>query len=792
MARRRLSNPSQPLLVRCVLSLYEFLASLKLAVVLILGLAVVLGVATFVESNLGAPGVRFYVYHTRWFALFLAMLGVNIFCAAAIRYPWKRYQTGFVITHIGLLTLLAGSAISFRSSLNSQMLVFMDDASEFAIDDDYGFLVFENLPNRAEPLRVSFQPGPFNWDDRAPYPIIRKLKSWVGSDDLSRPWQHPPQVLHDDGTTKIEVVDFYSRSETRRLPYLDLMFENPGVGAELPIQLEYSETSIGDYVAGFARQDFAGIGEVLMWRAVEADDLTRFRECIPQTAVQGQGAVVVWQDGEVFQASVNRLEALQADGKSFQLDKGCRLELVTFRASQVMPPTADVLENYPWKTRERRERGLIVMGPRIVLKLTLANGETQEITRLSAAPFFAPEDLPDGWRVELYHPEMKGRVDILESPAGSLACRVWQQKTARVVNNLELKPGEPVPTWSTGGGQRVWNMLLRRHQPLDRDLDPREDVRRSPVQQFDPDAQPTVSVRQRTTRSWSAPLPLPFDKDDRSGSQRVKIQLSWQDGQEKRSDRFWLAQSQPPPWSMHGHELAHDTDIGSGKPVNSAYRVRESQVGFTMKLVDFDLDVDPGTQMPSNYTSHLVQIDVRNERNEKMLDAEGNPIDIPQLRKEFAGSEGVDREKLRQKLSEQTAKLTNAHLEKLEGATAGQWQELVDASDSLQTHVITMNAPLDYPDWNGRNLRFFQESYLAPGKFGRPELGSIFRVNYDPGRPVKYLGSALIVFGIFMMFYMRAYFFKRVKGSQVSRTDQLSSEPAVADRPQQLVAKSSN
>jgi len=37
----------------------------------------------------------------------------------------------------------------------------------------------------------------------------------------------------------------------------------------------------------------------------------------------------------------------------------------------------------------------------------------------------------------------------------------------------------------------------------------------------------------------------------------------------------------------------------------------------------------------------------------------------------------------------------------------------------------------------------------------------VFRVNYDPGRPVKYLGSGLIVFGIFLMFYMRAYFFKR-------------------------------
>lgn len=44
---------------------------------------------------------------------------------------------------------------------------------------------------------------------------------------------------------------------------------------------------------------------------------------------------------------------------------------------------------------------------------------------------------------------------------------------------------------------------------------------------------------------------------------------------------------------------------------------------------------------------------------------------------------------------------------------------------------------------------------------------SVLTVNYDPGRGVKYLGSALIVAGIFTMFYMKAYFFqskRRIEG----------------------------
>jgi len=37
---------------------------------------------------------------------------------------------------------------------------------------------------------------------------------------------------------------------------------------------------------------------------------------------------------------------------------------------------------------------------------------------------------------------------------------------------------------------------------------------------------------------------------------------------------------------------------------------------------------------------------------------------------------------------------------------------------------------------------------------------SILTVNYDPGRGLKYLGSLLVVAGVAVMFFMRAYFFK--------------------------------
>src|SRR3954469_21582101 len=107
--------------LRSIDAIYRFLASLKLAVFSLATLAAVLAYATFFESWYGPSAVQEWIYQTKWFALLLAFLGVNILCAALIRYPWKKRQTGFVITHAGLLILLAGSFYSLKTSDEGQV-----------------------------------------------------------------------------------------------------------------------------------------------------------------------------------------------------------------------------------------------------------------------------------------------------------------------------------------------------------------------------------------------------------------------------------------------------------------------------------------------------------------------------------------------------------------------------------------------------------------------------------------------------------------------------------------------
>ena len=103
-------------LTSAVDAIYRFLASLKLAVISLSSLAASLAFATWFESTYGTTAVQDYVYRSTWFAVLLAFLATNILCAALIRYPWKKRQTGFVVTHAGLLVLIFGSYWSFRTA----------------------------------------------------------------------------------------------------------------------------------------------------------------------------------------------------------------------------------------------------------------------------------------------------------------------------------------------------------------------------------------------------------------------------------------------------------------------------------------------------------------------------------------------------------------------------------------------------------------------------------------------------------------------------------------------------
>ena len=82
-------------------ALFDFFASLKLAVIVLLGFAASLATGTILESQYDTATAQYYVYRSPWFFGLLGLLGVNIFFAAMSRYPWKGRHTPFILAHIG-------------------------------------------------------------------------------------------------------------------------------------------------------------------------------------------------------------------------------------------------------------------------------------------------------------------------------------------------------------------------------------------------------------------------------------------------------------------------------------------------------------------------------------------------------------------------------------------------------------------------------------------------------------------------------------------------------------------
>jgi cytochrome c biogenesis protein ResB len=92
-------------------SFFQFFASVKLAVVLLAVIIIASIAGTIWESSFDAKVARAYVYGAPWFNVWLMVLATNLAVSALSRWPWKQHHVAFLVTHLGIITLLFGSLI---------------------------------------------------------------------------------------------------------------------------------------------------------------------------------------------------------------------------------------------------------------------------------------------------------------------------------------------------------------------------------------------------------------------------------------------------------------------------------------------------------------------------------------------------------------------------------------------------------------------------------------------------------------------------------------------------------
>ena len=125
-------------------SVLQRLADLRIATVLLLVFAIETLVGTLLQAKIGIWGAQQLLFHN-WFGVPLigALAIVNLLCALCVRIRWKRHNTGLILLHIGLLSLLFSAGVGSLTSQSGSIELVPGQASERATHNTDWELVFE-------------------------------------------------------------------------------------------------------------------------------------------------------------------------------------------------------------------------------------------------------------------------------------------------------------------------------------------------------------------------------------------------------------------------------------------------------------------------------------------------------------------------------------------------------------------------------------------------------------------------------------------------------------------------
>ncbi len=715
----------RPPLPRPLLAVVRPLASLRLGVVVTALLAAVLAWATFVESRYGTDAVRFAVYDSLWFAALGALLGINVLCAALVRLPWKKRQTGFLVTHAGILLLLAGCLFSALWGIDAQLLVFEDGTAQRAFartqhfelvahrelaessstdgtpTGKHGSAQVGNHAGDSEVIEIPFRAGPFNWQQYHTLGVF--------------PWRLARRdrgLLYDRDGIRLEVLDYYADCRWEPAPPLVLQVRlADGASRQLRLSIARGNDphSPGRGMGLGAREELPGGQRVVFTVAEDTAEVEAFRRCVPSSPLPPGGQVVLFRHGELYRLNLAELQS----GRRVPLGQtGLELALrefhprylgAVFRVFDRNAPSpsspermilfADMVEF----NRPDRRHGLYGFlwydasdqpgnddgdsgEPQAdsATEQAAAERTPEQLAAASGDQSAGKDDSPNrADRSDTIFKPLQPRIDILQSPDGALFYRAWHAPRLAAAGALPVD-GRSVPLFADS----PYRVELR-------------------VDEFTPHDRPGEVLRAVDTRP-----------KDRSGMEQraARVRLTV-DGV---SEQFWLeglpATPLPAPPSESQHKVIH----GNGRSVELALAYDQIDIGFQVRLERFERTLDPGSSRAARYAS-LVDL----------LDPAGN---------------------------------------------------------LLQRNVwITLNQPASFSDpRTGRSYRIYQEAFRGPWKPGDPLFDqlighasprnelylSILTVNYDPGRGLKYFGSLLIVAGIAVMISMKSHFFQAPRGEK--------------------------
>ncbi len=132
-------------MIKWLEKIFDFMASIRLAVVVILGLGVISAMGTIYESLYDRVYAQKLIYHSFWMWMVLALLAVNITAVLFDRWPWKRHHVAFVLAHVGILILLFGSVLTYVFGIDGSMILEVGGKNRYVLLQQNEFSVYTSM-----------------------------------------------------------------------------------------------------------------------------------------------------------------------------------------------------------------------------------------------------------------------------------------------------------------------------------------------------------------------------------------------------------------------------------------------------------------------------------------------------------------------------------------------------------------------------------------------------------------------------------------------------------------------
>lgn len=121
------------------------LASLKLAVFIIVAIAILTAVGTIIESKYDAEAAKKWVYDTFWMYAIMGTLVVNLIAVIVDRYPWKKRHVAFICAHVGIITLLFGSLLTMQWGLDGSLPIKIGSSNRMVTVPETEVMVYSTF-----------------------------------------------------------------------------------------------------------------------------------------------------------------------------------------------------------------------------------------------------------------------------------------------------------------------------------------------------------------------------------------------------------------------------------------------------------------------------------------------------------------------------------------------------------------------------------------------------------------------------------------------------------------------